>query len=183
MAIEERFPTNSFPFRMVTTIIPGLSIVSAYTLYKYHVNEDMFETFSDFAEAVAYDAMTNTWDRDHSPQAAPMPEPQPARTPGAPSPDVNLEHMLVPISQVLGFSGAKSQRCRHCGHHTAYCCSVCSDARGIVPLHRPTIKYKGKVQETMCLNTHKRNPAKHALASASMSNSMGAQRAKAARNQ
>ena len=65
LAIEERFPTTSFPFRLMTTIIGGMSIVSAFTMFCYHVNPDEYD-FRSFVETVAYDAMTNTYDRDHS---------------------------------------------------------------------------------------------------------------------
>ena len=115
LAIEERFSTHSFPFRLTTTVIPGFSIVSAWNLFKYHVNNDMYETFSEFVEAVAFDGMANTWDRDHARVPHPQPDPQPARSNhAATSPGNTLEHLLVPISQVPGFVGSCSQREKSC---------------------------------------------------------------------
>ena len=67
LAIEERFPTHSFPFRLQTTVIVGMSIASAYTMYQYFVSRDEFSTFREFVEAAAYDGMLNTWDEDHAP--------------------------------------------------------------------------------------------------------------------
>ena len=59
LAIEERFPTNSFPFRLMTTVISGMSIVSAHTMFAYHVAPEY--AFRSFVESVAFDAMCSTF--------------------------------------------------------------------------------------------------------------------------
>ena len=66
LAIEERFPTSSFPFRLMTTVIGGMAVVSAHTMYSYHVGGE--HNFRSFVETVALDAMLNTYDQDHAPR-------------------------------------------------------------------------------------------------------------------
>ena len=65
LAIEERFPTHSFPFRLQTTVIVGMSIASAYTMYQHFVSNNEFDTFRELVETVSYDGMLNTWDAEH----------------------------------------------------------------------------------------------------------------------
>eukprot|EP00966_Prymnesium_polylepis_P030189 701586-Prymnesium_polylepis.1 len=86
LAIEERFKTQSFPFRLVTTVIVGMSIASAHTMYEHFVCGDMYGTFSEYVEAVAFDGMQNTWDADHSTggdAAATTRRPPPSANPAA----------------------------------------------------------------------------------------------------
>jgi hypothetical protein len=57
LAIEERFATHSFPFRLFTTVIIGMSIASAWSMFQYFVNKEMFSTFSEFVDEVAVDGI------------------------------------------------------------------------------------------------------------------------------
>ena len=129
LAIEERFPTNSFPFRLQTTVIVGMSIASAYTMYQHFVSKDGFDSFREFVEVVAYDAMLNSWDEDHAPNSAGRDDAQPApRVVKEPSPfsdglnQIDDEfavftpgiHEPVPISCIPGWTGGLQQRCAIC---------------------------------------------------------------------
>ena len=181
LAIEERFPTTSFPFRLMTTIIGGMSIVSAFTMFCYHVNPDEYD-FRSFVETVAYDAMTNTYDRDHSSVPRDGSSPPPPTAPAARMPtsvfagvDVNA-HIVVPIKSIEGWTGANAQRCRHCGDLTSFCCFACSDARGIMPLHPAMVQYKQTVQNHMCLSVHRRDPSAHSICAASLTKKAAAQK-------
>ena len=171
LAIEERFPTHSFPFRLQTTVIVGMSIASAYTMYQHFVSKTQFSTFREFVEDVAYDGMLNSWDADHEPVRAGATDATPAaRPPREPAPfSIPTEshtsaaftpgvHELVPISSIPGWTGGLQQRCSICKANaravplTGYCCGGCSSAVSIVPIHH-TCKV------TTCLAKHRRGPA------------------------
>ena len=179
LAVEERFPTNSFPFRATTTVMLGMSIASAFTLYQYHVNADMHAAFRDFVEEVAYDGMLNTWDAQHAPipvgGRAEIPTPRhPHVEPVGPSDEPAHRHIPIPISAVEGFKGSHQQRCAHCKDRTSYCCAACSSALGVVPIHKAETKYRGMATATQCLAVHRRAPELHPLTTASSSRQRGA---------
>ena len=176
-----RFPTHSFPFCLQTTVIVGMSIASAYTMYQHFVSDTEFDTFREFIETVSYDGMLNTWDAEHelgAPGASddtrtPIPRPEPApytETSGGSAQHTPLTpgiHEPVPISSISGWQGNKQQRCSICNHAkllTGWCCGGCSTAAAIVPVHRV-----GKV--ATCFPKHKRAPeaAKRCFASKSRS--------------
>ena len=140
LAIEERFRTTSFPFRLMTTVIVGFSIASTYNLWQYHKKEHACDSFRDFVEEVAYDGMMNTYDEDHAPpgEQPNVPRPTGSGTGQSASPafcpayeyfkrtDDPCAHVCVPISNFKGWNGAKRPRCGECNEPTSYCCSVCS---------------------------------------------------------
>jgi len=182
LAIEERFTTQSFPFRLTTTVIAGMAIASAYTMFQYFVNDEMYPTFRDFVEAVAFDGMQNTWDQDHSadPGVAPTPvQPPPplSRPSSRASCDVSSAavHYPISISQIEGWRGFRKARCSHCQDLTAYCCAGCSDANAIVPVHRVSFQYKQRSITYPCLAQHTRDPeaSRRSYSSASKSASKG----------
>ena len=160
LALEERFRTPSFPFRLQTTVIVGFSIVSAYTMYTYHNNTSgrQFNSFSEFVEGVAFDAMTNTYDADHAAPGASTSTPPPQPMPGVNESLPPAAHVAVSISQIPGWKGSNPARCWNCRAPTSFCCSVCSSADGIVPVHRPEVKHKHTTQSFPCLAKHQRNP-------------------------
>lgn len=182
LAIEERFPTNSFPFRLMTTVISGMSIVSAHTMFAYHVAPEY--AFRSFVESVAFDAMCNTYDEDHAPlgRAAAAEGAQAGRTRESPgdnaTPAAEQAHVAVPISAIEGWLGNSVQKCRACKKLTSFCCVACSDARGIVPIHPPSHKFAGRyIIMHPCLADHKRLPSAHSVCAASATKSAAAQKA------
>lgn len=73
LAIEERFRTQSFPFRLFTTLIVGCSAVSTFTGYTFHVRNEQCgvvdvddDDFRESMETLAVDLMTNKWDEEHA---------------------------------------------------------------------------------------------------------------------
>lgn len=71
LAIEERFRTTSFPFRLFTTLIVGCSAVSTFTGHTFHVKNEQLsdptsdDDFRESMETLAVDLMTNNWDEEH----------------------------------------------------------------------------------------------------------------------
>lgn len=138
LAIEERFRTRSFPFRMFTTVIAGMSLANAWALYQYHVNAQEYESFCAFASDVAYDAMTNTYDADHSQSAASRSHSSPALSsiPTCGSTTANAAaHVAINTRSIVGWKGKHQQRCSECNQFTSFCCAACSDAHSIIPIH------------------------------------------------
>ena len=187
LAIEERFPTSSFPFRLMTTVIGGMAVVSAHTMYSYHVGGE--HNFRSFVETVALDAMLNTYDQDHAPrdhaaaagetpQATARPRGSPTDIPPSAAAVVGAAaHIAVSISAIEGWLGNSVQKCRACKGLTSYCCVACSDARGILPIHPPCHKHAGRIFSHPCMAEHKRLPSAHSLCAASATKSAAAQKA------
>ena len=187
LAIEERFRTESFPFRLFTTLIVGAAAVSTYTGYTYHKgagehhgDDAHDQNFRAMMEAVAVDGMQNAWDAEHG-DAAPSTasRARAAGTSGRSTPTMGGGSSIdpeahVPVSIVAharrtGYGGALQQRCGVCrGKLTRLCCSCCSTATSIVAICSPEVHYKGAVTTHPCLSMHRDNPAAthHAVPSA-----------------
>lgn len=179
LAIEERFRTKSFPYRLFTTVIAGMSITNAYVAYNYHIGQE-YDSFIEFASAVAYDAMTNNYDELHAPnrgspssRATPAPSSSTAR---AFFTNDDKEHAVVPIRTIAGWNGARQQKCRVCHKLCTTCCLSCSDAQSIVPVHPVESKSQGVVKRWPCLQAHKRRPDALGRTTASASRSAAAKR-------
>lgn len=180
LAIEERFTTRSFPFRFFTTVIVGMSIANAWTMYQYHVNAKEFESFLAFVHEVAYDAMTNNYDEQHassvstvgfsSPSCSSLPSSASALQRTA----EEKQHHAVPIRSIVGWAGAKQQRCSMCSGITAYCCLACSDAQSVVPMHPRELTFSGVSKRYGCIARHVHNPeaSKRTVASAARSKAL-----------
>lgn len=171
LAIEERFPTHSFPFRLQTTVIVGMSLASAYSMYQYFVKKDEFDDFLEFVNDLAMDAMLNTYDEQRAARPAPGARDD-ARAPFvSPPPLVRLPDPLFgsggsaefvrgpcelgSIRAVVGWRGNAQQWCGVCGKRSgkksSHCCLTCSTATALVPVHS---------SETCpsCFSKHKRAP-------------------------
>ena len=76
---------------------------------------------------------------------------------GPPSRESPAKHVLILLSQLEGFKGAKQQRCWECNELVSWCCLRCSNAASFVPLHPPVTQ--GSSKEYACLAHHRANPA------------------------
>ena len=76
---------------------------------------------------------------------------------GPPSRESPAKHVLILLSQVPGYKGAKQQRCWECNELCSWCCARCSTATSWVPLH-PVVA-QGSRKEFACLAHHRTNPA------------------------
>ena len=168
LAIEERFSTHSFPFRLFTTVIVGMSISSAWPMFQYFVNDKMFSTFSEFVDEVAVDGMQ--WEGGLEERAAAAERARNAADQTSAANSVPREaHVAVPISSIRGWKGAAQPRCSHCQAQTSYCCLQCSSAQGLVAIHRGEYKTGGKTVSTPCLAAHMADPEASHRTSASAS--------------
>jgi len=75
---------------------------------------------------------------------------------GPPSRESPCKHVLVPLSQILGYKGAKQQRCWECNELVSWACARCSDSRNICALHPPITQ--GARRKYGCLAAHRRDP-------------------------
>ena len=167
LAIEERFTTQSFPFRMMTTIIMtiiGITFANAYMYewFGYFVDNKkyMYDSSQAFMRDLSYDAMHNTFDEDSRAQTQ---TPAPDRRPhGAPSPvrasprSIEKAHLPVPIKSLPGYKGHGKAKCAVCNdnkHKTTWCCHSCSTATAIFGMHPAKVTYGGKQVTYDCLIT------------------------------
>lgn len=159
LAIEERFPTHSYPFRQLTTLV-GVIFVNAYRIYERFIKVDQFE-FLEFIKEASYGGLHNTYDMDHDPHySAPLPMP-PSPPPRQSPRTAQKKHFPVPISSIIGWKGKKQQTCSVCRvQHapTGFCCVECSSADAIFPMHPPSVKYGKCASEHACTRLHAQNP-------------------------
>lgn len=193
LAIEERFRTTEFPFRLATTVIVGMAIASAYVAHQYHnlnrskdqdsMNDNSMETFRSFVEEVSFCAMTNTYNADH---------PKPGMEVAGAGREVltvephglsksSSDHVPVSIATLkrqCRFEGGKVQRCSVCGDHTSFGCSnsACYSDRFITPLCNLEVKYGKKSAPKGCANLHARHPNKYNVCCASKAKAVAARR-------
>ena len=125
--MEKRFVTQSFPFRLFTTIL-GMTFVNAYTGFQYFVSETQSTTFLEFINSMCYDAMHN--DEDDQ-EAVPVGGDRGA---GTSSPFRTREeeasfHILGRIQYIEGYTGGPKQRCSVCTVQrlSVRCCRSCSN--------------------------------------------------------
>ena len=129
---EKRFVTNSFPFRLFTTIL-GITFTTAYCFFEYFVNP-YDGTFFEFVHELCYDSMTNELDDEIQPAPAAPSTPAANRVPGGRSPQGSpaggsaVSHTLCRVSGITGWAGTAQPKCGVCGMHATRCCSRCSRA-------------------------------------------------------
>ena len=161
LAMEKYFVTQSFPFRLLTTIV-GMTLGNAYAAFKRFVDKTD-RSFLEFVNDVAFDGMHND---EHGPApnaqmpsfTSPIPPNAPAEdtTPGAPSPlrtsptRAASQHKVGPLRMLPGFIGNKQQWCSVCGIPASHCCTFCSEADKVFVLCNPS--------KRQCLTVHKANP-------------------------
>ena len=73
LAIEERFVTKSFPFRVFTSVL-GITFANAYEWFNYFIDSKRYITddgFLAFMRSLAYDGMHNKFDTEQAEPASP----------------------------------------------------------------------------------------------------------------
>ena len=160
LAIEERFVTKSFPFRMLTTVL-GITFANTFEWYNYFIDPTKYDDFIAFMRDLTYDGMHNTYDSVNlgaAAAAAANPPPSPVRR----SPrSIALIHRCVPIKSTPGYVGGPKQLCTVCfdnKHKTRSCCSCCSTAERVFAVHPRFVKYKQQTIEYDCLALHLADP-------------------------
>ena len=162
LAIEQRFVTKSFPFRVLTSVL-GITFANAYEWFNYFIDSKRFcddDGFLTFMRSLAYDGMHNNFDDEAAGPASPSAAAaRAAASPARPMTQTELEtsHRIVPIKSIVGYKGHMKQLCAVChdnAHKTTTCCLACSTKERIFALHSPIIKYKGKTAVYSCLAEH-----------------------------
>ena len=156
LAMEKRFVTANFPFRLFTTIL-GMTFTTAMCFYEYfYAKYD--GTFVEFVHELCYDGMTNTLDATHARPVDPaIPNPaDPADPAGCPSPfgspaSAAKRHRVCRVSDIKGWKGCAQPVCSVCGKHTTRCCSICSSADAIFTVCDP-------VARPDCMQSHRAEP-------------------------
>ena len=149
LAMEKRFVTANFPFRLFTTIL-GITFTTANCFYDYFYCK--FDgTFVEFVSELCYDGLTNEIDTTHArgPDAPPAREPDPPgmRSPfGSPGRQASL-HKLCSIKDIKEWKGAPYPGCSVCAKHTSRCCAACSTGDKLFALCDPASRD--------CLSKHK----------------------------
>jgi hypothetical protein len=111
LAMEKRFVTHSFPFRLFTTVL-GITFTTAKCFYDYF-NHEYAGTFLDFVHELCYDGINNTIDEGGL-TATPDQTPTQTFTPGGRSPFNSPTRGLLPSthSAASEISEAGSARSR-----------------------------------------------------------------------
>ena len=138
LAMEKRFVTHNFPFRLFTTVL-GVTFTTAKCFYDFFYKE-YDGSFIDFMQELCYDGMTNTIDLG-APPATPS-APRTTSTPGAPSPFASptraaASHTPARISDCRGWDGGLQAACSVCKKKTTRCCAECSKRDGVAPVTQP----------------------------------------------
>lgn len=132
LAMEKRFRTESFPFRLFTTVL-GMSFVDTYMFHLYHnrvakadldfktaCNRMFYALMHNNLDAIEAGEVddTNLYTISSLPTQTPRPE---SRA------EDNEEHTPVPFSQLDGYDGAVQQWCAICGKKkVTHACLQCS---------------------------------------------------------
>lgn len=171
LALERRFRTHSFPFRLFSTIL-GMAVTDAYYLHNY-INQTAKLEWADAMRQAAYAMAMNNLDAiasgdkdDDDLFQVPMAEAaqrhsskRRRQTRGSDSDDSEgAEHYCIPLSQLEGYnySKKKQQWCIVCkAKKVGYCCATCSTSTHVYALHPK----KGNSSST-CLAEHRRQPSK-----------------------
>ena len=183
LAIEKAFITKCFATRLMTTF-SGINFVDTFMAHMYFNEPYMFATKSfDFREEMnklAYSLLHNkvlaaemaSKNPHHTPGTFGEAERAARRIPngfepqgfvsingGPPSRESLHKHVLIPLSQVLGYKGCKQQRCMLCDELVSWVCARCTTGpRSLVPMHPFSTKHRGKLTNHGCLKAHRKNP-------------------------
>jgi hypothetical protein len=155
LAMEKRFVTKNFSFRLLTTIL-GMTFGNAHAAFERFVDKTE-RTFLETVNDIAYDGMHNEEDAPGlatpgTANAANAPE---DTTPGSRSPHGSptraaAEHKLLPLRLLPGYKGYKQQSCSICAAATTLCCVKCSVADKLFACCNPS--------KNSCLADHKADP-------------------------
>eukprot|EP00966_Prymnesium_polylepis_P272472 6295050-Prymnesium_polylepis.2 len=159
LAIEERFPTACFPFRLFCTVL-GMTFGNSFTAFNYFVRP-YNGGFLEFINELCYDGMLNNIDAIDAATAMPTAaaaDPAEDRRPGMPSPyrsptRAAAQHKLGPIRLLPSYIGGQQQKCSVCekAQLARLCCTHCSTADKIMVLCDPNIRPD-------CYAAHKADP-------------------------
>jgi hypothetical protein len=180
LAIEERFTLQSFPAELALSVMVGMSVSSAYKMFKFYVN-DTYVSLSCFVEAVAFDGMLNDFDYDQTQPGRDVrsgigkkpkaPSVVGSSSEGSGSATCVGRHTPVPVRTIEAWEGSERGRCGVCNSKTmvSYVCNVCSSAESVVWLHLPSRTWKCQTISTPCYSKHEADPseAKRSYASES----------------
>ena len=171
LGIEERFVTQSFPFRLLTTVL-GITFANAFEWYSYFCSkEKKYSDFLAFMVELSFDAMHNNYDSLHLPRAvpqtpgrAPTTASQSCRSPLMCSPRlIAKKHHLMKLKALPGYRGSEKQLCAICqdnNHKTSWCCAECSTPDLVFAVHPTSVTY-GKATVTYdCLSIHHSDPSR-----------------------
>lgn len=177
LAIEERFVTKSFPFRMLTTII-GITFANAFEWFNYFIDKTKYaeDGFIAFMRDLCYDGMHNKFDSVSTGTGRGAATPSRHRqgdeghisSPTRQSPrTVAKLHALIPIRSLPNYHGYRKQLCAVCQdqkHKTSWCCAFCSDAHKVFGMHPVTLKHRKATIAYDCMKAHLAEPdnKKHA---------------------
>mmetsp|Transcript_49491 Transcript_49491/g.123045 ORF Transcript_49491/g.123045 Transcript_49491/m.123045 type:complete len:729 (+) Transcript_49491:264-2450(+) len=178
LAMEKRFVTESFPFRLFTTVL-GMVFVDAYYLYLYLNNITVTQMpFKAAMRKMAIALMYNNFDaidkgeKDSTdlftiPSPATKPAARAGNKVGEEDGDEVVEasaHQLIPLRQIEGYTGSRQQWCSVCGtSKVSYACAYCSSASFVLAIH-PLKKGAADDSGHTCLYEHRRDPGLHRAA-------------------
>lgn len=170
LAFERRFRTQSFPFRLFSSIL-GITICDAFYLHNY-LNQTARLEWSDAVRRAFYAMINNNLDKIdegtceadelfQEPDAAAFSHSTKRRKrqrddSGDEGADGNV-HYCMPLSQLEGYDYArkKQQWCIVCRKSkVSYCCGTCSTTNEVFALHPKRNKHSSQ-----CLSEHRRAPA------------------------
>lgn len=159
LALEKRFRTESFPFRLFCTIL-GTCVVNAFYGWNY-LNPERKLDWDEAMRRAFFSMMHNTvdelehglvdpdtlfkvprnlrgWDRTDGDAAVGPKESEESDDSGEEG-QSNLIHYAVPLSEVEGLSCGKQNKCVVCSMKVTFCCGPCSSRNPEVvffPVHQ-----------------------------------------------
>ena len=180
LAIEERILTKSWPARFATTGL-GMMFVNTWNMFDYFIlQRSGAMTFRTCMKLVACHGLRNNLDCG-GPSAGPSP--WSARAHQQTPEEAARRHVVVPISSVKGWTGARAPRCSYCNLSVTTCCLECSGPSVLVPLHKPEVCYGGVTTTFNCLELHLKNPSASRRCACSATKSAAAKRTHSKRKQ
>lgn len=174
LAMEKRFVTESFPFRLFTTVL-GIMFVDAYYIYLYLNNMKAKDfPFKSAMRRMAFAFMHNNLDAiergdKNSDELFNIPQNLEL---GAEDEEEEGEdgdgdtssrgiHQAIPLRQIEGYTGARQQWCCVCQKSkVTFACSGCS-SKGMVFAIHPLKKHANQRDTETCLHEHRRDPLAH----------------------
>ena len=176
LAMEKRILTQSFPCRILITIL-GICACNAWLMSKKFLTGPQSKlSFQEAMNKLAYRMMHNNYDARHTdqvPQGVSPHEPPKENSgsktanksaPAAASSCSSEEHIAVPLKSLPGYvegGGGVQMNCVVCDAKTTFACAICSAFPYIMVVHPPTVTNHGNVIKHSCLTTHRRCPSKH----------------------
>jgi hypothetical protein len=143
LAMEKRFRTEAFPFRLFTTVF-GMCVTDTFYLDR-SFNKSKYE-FDEACQRMAWALMYNNFDQiaTFDVEATDLfRAPVPAslyESPFTSSPargQSTCGHIPVPLHCIPGYCGGVQLDCAVCGERTTYACILCSTKDAVLPIHQP----------------------------------------------